>query len=87
MKFINFLTRNNETTMTKQQFTQVCSEQLTGIYQEAAILAIQLDKNSKAGSIGSWIFVDDLLEQDGDAPSGTEYILGPSLYEALQKFK
>lgn len=73
--------------MTKQQFTQACSEQLTGIYQEAAKIALVADEIEATFNIGSSTFVLDLLEQDRDSPSGTEYILGPTLYEALQKFK
>lgn len=72
--------------MTKQQFTQACSEQCTGVIQMAAKYAVTSDE-IEDGNYCAFIFVQEMLEQDNDTPSGTKRALGPTLYEALQKFK
>lgn len=80
--------KQNESNMTKQQFTHECMISLTGVYQMAAIHALNLDRLD-ATSYGSNKFVSELLEQDSDlgSVSGTKRVLGEELYEALQTFK
>jgi hypothetical protein len=65
--------------MTKKQFTYECSEHCSGVIGLTAGIAYNNGQHNK--------FVSDMLQQDSDAPSGTEYVLGARLYKALQQFK
>lgn len=67
--------------MTKSDFAFQCSFRTTGVIRVAAAHSYINDKAD--------VFVQEMIEQDSEegSKSGTRRILGPTLYEALQKFK
>lgn len=67
--------------MTKKDFAFQCSFKTTGVVRVAAAYSYINGKEE--------LFVQEMLEQDSDdgSRSGTKRVLGPTLYNDLQKFK
>jgi hypothetical protein len=73
--------KQNESNMTTEEFTYQCSLHVKGIIGFTAKMCNESGEHKK--------FVQEMIEQDSDegSRSGTERVLGPKLYAALQTFK
>ncbi|MGL4598512.1 MAG: hypothetical protein ACRCYO_13425 [Bacteroidia bacterium] len=66
---------------TTNDFAFYCASRTTGIIRISAAQSFITGKSD--------VFVAEMIEQDSDegSRSGTKRALGPTLYQALQKFK